>query len=390
MKILQITPTFIPSRFGGVSLFYNLSRNLVKRGHEVVVYTTDIRDRYSRLSDIQGGRDIDGIKVYYFRNISNSLATRYRLAVPKGMYGAVREQINNFDIIHLHNVRAFQNIIVHHYARKYNIPYVLQARGSLITFFYKGWQKKIFDVIWGHRILKDAAKLVALTPIEAEQYRSMGISEGKIEIIPNGIELSEFENLPERGKFRRKYGLSDDQRIILYLGRIHKIKGLDLLVRASSDLSRFLNNIKLVIAGPDDGYLSSLRKLIADLGISNEVLFTGHLCGEDKVAAYVDADVFVLPSTYEIFGNVVLEACACGTPVIVTDRCGIANAVDGQAGLVVPYDKDQLRDALSHVLGDEKMRLQFGEKGKLLVRENFNWEKIVERIEDIYKRCKSQ
>ncbi len=385
MKILQVTPTFIPSRFGGVSLFYNLSRNLVKRGHEVVVYTTDIRDRYSRLSDIQGGRDIDGIKVYYFRNISNSLATRYRLAVPKGMYGAVREQINNFDIIHLHNVRAFQNIIVHRYARKYNIPYVLQARGSLITFFYKGWQKKIFDVIWGHRILKDAAKLVALTPIEAEQYRSMGISEDKIEIIPNGIELSEFENLPERGKFRRKYGLSDDQRIILYLGRIHKIKGLDLLVRAFAELSQPLNSFKLVIAGPDDGYLPSLKKLIADLEISNEVLFTGHLYGEDKVAAYVDADVFVLPSTYEIFGNVVLEACACGTPVIVTDRCGIADAVGGQAGLVVLYDKDQLRDALFHMLNDDKMRLQFGEKGKLLVRENFNWEKIAKQMEGVYQ-----
>ncbi len=390
MKILQITPTFIPSRFGGVSLFYNLSKNLVKRGHQVVVFTTDIRDRYSRLSDIQGDRDIDGIKVHYFKNISNSLATRYRLAVPKGMYGAVREQINNFDIIHLHNVRAFQNIIVHRYARKYNIPYVLQARGSLITFFYKGWQKKIFDVIWGHRILKDAAKLVALTPIEAEQYRSMGISEDKIEIIPNGIELSEFENLPERGKFRRKYGLSDDQRIILYLGRIHKIKGLDLLVSAFAELSKPLSSVKLVIVGPDDGNLSPLKKLIADLEIGDEVLFTGHLYGEDKVAAYVDADVLVLPSTYEIFGNVVLEACACGTPVVVTDRCGIAGVVDGQAGLVVPYDKDRLRDALLQMLSDDKMRLQFGEKGKLLVRKQFNWEKMARRIEDIYKRCISQ
>jgi len=362
----------------------------VRRGHEVVVYTTDIKDRYSRLADIQGGRDMEGIKVYYFRNISNSLATKYRLAVPRGMSVAVEREISNFDIIHLHNVRTFQNIIIHRYARKYHIPYVLQARGSLVTFFYKGWQKRIFDVIWGRRILKDATKLVALTPIEAEQYRNMGISEDKIEIIPNGIELSEFANLPERGRFRRKHGLGDDQRIILYLGRIHKIKGLDLLVRAFAELSRPSNSVKLVIAGPDDGYLPPLRKLIANLGISNEVLFTGHLYGEDKVEAYVDADVFVLPSTYEIFGNVVLEACACGTPVIVTDRCGIASAVDGQAGLVVPYDKDQLRDALSHMLSDDKMRLQFGEKGKLLVRERFSWEKIAERIEDIYKRCKSQ
>ena len=80
MRILQVTPTFMPSNFGGISLFYNLSKNLTKRGHEVVVYTTDIKDRYSRLAEIQGGRNIDGIKVWYYRNISNTLATKYHVA----------------------------------------------------------------------------------------------------------------------------------------------------------------------------------------------------------------------------------------------------------------------------------------------------------------------
>jgi len=387
MKVLQVTPTFIPSRFGGVSLFYNLSKNLIKRGHEVIVFTTDIKDRYSRLSNLQS-RDIDGIKVYYFRNISNLLATRYRLAFPRGMSVAVKKEISNFDIIHLHNVRTFQNVIIHHYARKYNVPYVLQAHGSLVTFFYRGWQKRIFDAIWGRRILKDATKLIALTPIEAEQYRSMGVSEAKIEIIPNGIDLAEFENLPERGEFRAKHGLDKEQKIILYLGRIHKIKGLDLLARAFADLSKSLNNVKLVIAGSDDGYLPSLKKLVADSGMTGKVLFTGLLYGQEKLEAYIDADVYVLSSFYEIFGITVLEALACGTPVIVTDRCGIANVVDGQAGLVVPYEKDQLRDGLLHMLNDERMRLQFGEKGKSLVREKFDWEKIVEQIENTYQGCR--
>ncbi len=387
MKILQIMPTFIPSRFGGISVFYNLSKNLVKRGHEVVVFTTDIKDRYSRLSNIEGGRDIDGIKVYYFKNVSNSLATKHRLSVPKGMTAAIKRRISNFDIIHLHNVRTFQNVIIHHYAKKYDIPYVVQARGSLLTFFHKGWQKRIFDVIWGHGILEDASKLIALTPIEAAQYRNTGINEGKIEIIPNGIDLSEFNNLPERGEFRRKYGLGDNQRIILFVGRIHKAKGLNLLVRAFAELSRLLENIKLVIVGPDDGYLPSLKKLIADLEISNELLFTGYLDGEDKVEAYVDADVFVLPSIYEIFGNVVLEACACGTPVVITDHCGIADAIDGQAGLVVPYDKKALGKAILEILSDEKRRQEFGERGKSLIRQQFDWLKIAEQIEHTYASC---
>ncbi len=385
MRILQVTPTFMPSNFGGISLFYNLSKNLTKRGHEVVVYTTDIKDRYSRLTEIQGGRNIDGIKVCYYRNISNTLATKYRLSVPRGMSLAIRRKINSFDIIHLHNFRTFQNILIHHYAKKYDIPYVLQAHGSLTTFFHKRWLKRIFDVIWGRRILKDVSKVFALTPIEAEQYKNMGVSEHKIEIVPNGLDLSEFDNLPERGEFRTKYGLDANQKIILFLGRIHRIKGLDLLIKVFSDLAKFLDDVKLVIAGPDDGYLTSLKKLVADSEISEKVLFTGPLYGQEKLKAYVDADVYILPSFYETFPMTLLEAMACGTPVIVTDRCGIVDVINGQAGLVVPYDKDQLRDALLHMLSDDQMRLRFGEKGKLLVREKFNWEKITEQVEGVYR-----
>jgi len=146
-----------------------------------------------------------------------------------------------------------------------------------------------------------------------------------------------------------------------------------------------LSDVRLVIVGPDDGYLPSLKKLIADLKISTKVLFTGPLYGQEKLKAYVDADVYVLPSSYEIFGITVLEACACGAPVVVTDRCGIADVIDGQAGLVVAYDKEQLQHALLHMLDDDKMRLRFGEKGKLLVREKFNCENIAEQVERVYK-----
>jgi len=203
--------------------------------------------------------------------------------------------------------------------------------------------------------------------------------------VPNGIDLFEFDNLPKRGEFRRKYGLGSDQKIILYLGRIHKIKGLDLLAKA---FAQVLNDfdVKLVITGPDDGYLPTLIRLIKELEIEEKVLFTGPLYGEDKLEAYVDADVYVLPSFYEIFGITVLEALACGTPVIVTDRCGLADVINGQAGLVVPYDKEQLQHALLNMLGNVKMRQQFGEKGKLLVCEKFDWEKIAEQVESVYIR----
>lgn len=307
--------------------------------------------------------------------------------ITPGMVVQVKKAIKNFNIVHMHNYYTFQNVIVHHYVKKHDIPYVLQAHGSVATYFERGSLKRIFDAIWGYAILKDASKLIAATPTEAERYKSMGVSEDKIEIVPNGINLAEFENLPQRGQFRRKYGLDDAQKVVLYLARIHKIKGPDLLAEAFAELSKDVGDAKLVIAGPDDGYLAALKELIRELKIEEEVMFTGPLYGRDKLGAYVDADVYVLPSVYETFPVSVLEACACGTPVIVTDRCGIADVIDGQVGLVVPYYKEQLQHALLYMLGDNKIRLQFGEKGKLLVHEKFNWQKITEQVENIYSNC---
>ncbi len=375
MKILHVTQFFSPVHGGSAEVPYHLSKELAKRGHEVTIYTSDYKLSQDYISSIPS------VEVHPFKTWS-SWANLY---VTPGIINRAREETRHFDIIHMHNYRSFQNLVIAHYARKYGIPYVLQAHGSATTFFQKGILKRIFDTIWGYRILKDASRVIAVTKIEAEQYRSMGVGEDKIEVVPHGIDLPEFDNLPKRGGLRKKYGLDNSQRIILYLGRIHKTKGLDLLTRAFAGLSEKLDDAKLVIVGPDGGYLSSLKKLIADLEISDKVLFTGPFYGQEKLSAYVDADVYVLPSSYEIFGITVLEAMACSIPVVVTDRCGIADVINGQAGVAVSYDKDELSNAILRMLSDEKMRREFGERGKLLVRDKFNWEKIAERIETAYK-----
>jgi len=390
MRILQVTLSFKPSwEAGGVTkVAYGISKRLAEQGHNVTVYTTNM---ILRELDVEANRpiDLEGMRVYYFANLRKYLSTRIP-PIPYYLPLIAKKEVKQFDIIHIHDHRTLLAATIHHYAKKYNVPYVLQAHGSLTTFFQKGWLKKIFDVIWGYGILKDASKVIAITKEEVEQYKSMGISEDKIAIIPHGIDLSEFDNLPQRGEFKRKYGLNDNQRIIFYLGRIHKTKGLDLLTKAFADLSEEIDNARLVIAGPSDGYLSPLRQLIKELHIGEKILITGPLYEREKLKAYVDADICVLPSSYEIFGMTILEACACGTPVVLTDRCGIAEAVNnGQAGLVVPYDKEQLQYAIQHMLSDDKMRLQFSEKGKLLVREKFNCEKMAEQIESVYKGVKS-
>ena len=374
MKILQVTNLFSPLHGGTAEVPYQLSKELAKREHQVTIYTSDFRLKRDYLVHIPE------VKVHAFSSWVNLAGFQ----VTPGITSKAKEEIKSLDVIHLHNYRTFQNVVVHHYARKYGIPYVIQAHGSLTTFFQKRWLKRIFDTVWGYGLLRDAAKVIAVTLTEAEQYKSMGISEDRIKIVPNGINLSEFENLPQRGEFRRKYGLDPNLKIVLYLARINKIKGPDLLVRSFAELSGEMTDVKLVIAGPDDGYLPILKKLLKELGVEEKVIFTGPLYERDKLEAYTDADVYVLPSRYETFPITVLEVCACGTPVIVTDRCGIADVIDGQAGLVVKHDKDQLRDTILHLLSDDALRRELGEKGKILVREKFNWEKITEQVESVY------
>ena len=392
LKILQVIPYFFVDWVGGkegkpVETVYGLSKALVERGREVSVYTTDA---FNKTGETPKNKTLDlkGIKVREFKSLGSRTGPINHLRVSPAMIPVMRGEAKAFNIIHLGEYPTFQNIVVHHYAKKYHIPYVLQAHGSIPKVDRGGFKwllRCLYDILFGYRLLKDASKVIALTQTEAEQYKSMGVSEDKIEIVPNGIDLSEFDNLPQKGVFRRKYGLYNDEKMILFLARINKIKGLDLLVRAFADLTKESNDVKLVIVGPDDEYLPALKELIRELGIQEKVLLPGPLYGREKLQAYVDADVYVLPSSYEIFGITILESCACGTPVVVTDRCGIADIIDGQAGLVVPYDKDQLANAILNILSDEKKRREFSEKGGLLVREQFNWEKIAGQMEGIYQ-----
>ncbi len=373
MKILEVTPFFSPVHGGSAEVPYQLCRELSKRGHQVTVYTSDFR---------LGPDYIGSIPLATVLPFKTRLSCASFTVTPD-MVNRAREDLARFDIVHLHNYRTFQNMVAHHYAVRYGVPYVLQAHGSAATFFQKAWLKRTFDTFWGRGILNDASRLIAVTTAEAEQYQGLGASKDKTVIVPHGIDLSQFDHLPERGAFRKKYALGEGQRIVLFLGRLDRTKGVDLLVRAFASLSKE-HKARLVIAGPDFGYLKTVRRLVHRLRVEEKVLFTGPLYGRDKLEAYVDADVCVLPSRYEIFGLTILEACACGTPVIISDRCGLADAVRGRAGLVIPGDVESLHSAIETMLNDDAARRKFGETGRRLVQDGFGWEQVAARVEKLY------
>ena len=382
---MQVIPYFYPAwSYGGPPRsVYGLCKELVKRGHEVTVFTTDALDGRNRIKE---KREItDGIEIRRFRNLNNYIAYRHRIFLSPGIINAMREDLKKYDVVHLNEFRTLQNLLAHHYAMKYEVPYIVQPRGSVVNILAKQRLKSLFDVMGGRTLLKDATRLIALAPLECTQFISYGVGEEKIEVVPNGIDLTEYQDLPAKGGFRQKHGLESNHKVILFLGRVHKIKGIDLLIKAFGGIAGEFNDARLVIAGPDDGYLPALVNLVGELKLEEKVIFTGPLYGEQKLAAYVDADVYTLTSLYESFGVSVFEALACGTPVVVTDRCGIADIIKNKGGLVVPYEAAPLKDALRQMLEDDSKRQQYGMDGQALVRGKYGWGAIAERMEGVYK-----
>lgn len=378
MKILHVIPYFTPKRGGDVNVCYNLSKQLVKRGHEVTIITTDFELDKGFVKSIEK----EGVIVIPFHCIANIRLFLFSPSMKKWL----NTNLRHFDLVHMHDFRSYQNKIVHFYAIKYNIPYILQAHGSVLPFFQKKRLKTFFDQFFGYAILKNTSKVIALTNTEVEQYKKMGVDGNKIEVVPNGIDLSEYNALSERGEFRRKHWIKYDEKIILYVGRLHRSKGIDLLVKAFSEISKELGDVRLVLVGPDDGYKSVLENLIQELKVMDKVLFTGFVTKDEKISAFVDADVFVTPS-FSGFPVTFLEACACNTPIITTNNGDELDWIHNKVGYVVEYDKDLLRDSIFKVLSDEELRRKFGLEGKQLIRECFEWSSIIKKIEKVYERC---
>lgn len=398
MKILHVAHFFYPclSAGGVVNASYQIASNQSKDNDVKVISSDSCKERLK----FPNGRydvDVDGIKVDYFKNLSNGFKLKTMLDTPLAAPFKIRKDIKDYDIVHIHEHRQTLAIIASYFARKNNIPYIVQAHGSVLPFFQKEVLKNLFDKVFGFKILHNASCVFALTEVEKEQYLKMGVDEERIEIVPLGINLEEYENLPSFGKFRSKFNIAENDKLILFVGRIHEIKGLGLLIDAFNDLinQNYEKNsledtgghsIKLAIVGPDDGYLTELEDKIKEYSLEENVIITGPLYKEEKQEALVDCDLFVMPSKYESFTTSGLEAMACSKPLVLTKNNHIHDWVDGNVGLACEDNKDSLREAIEKVLFDEELSQIFAENGRKLINEKYNWDIINDQILEIYRK----
>ncbi len=297
--------------------------------------------------------------------------------------------MRGFDLVHFYGLYDLIGPAVGIVCRSQGIPYIIEPMGMYHPIDRGFWLKRMWHRLVGSAFWRNAAQIVATSEMEQQELLAADVPPGKLVVRYNGINLSEFADLPARGTFRAKWHIPPQEPLILFLGRLIPRKGADILIEAFA--SSCPKSGHLVIAGPEGerGYRAYLEERARNSGVESRVTFTGPLYDADKLAILADSDLFVLPSRYENFANAPAEAIACGIPVIITNACGIRSLVDGRAGLVIPPDKGALAESLGTLLNDMRLYAQF-KASCPEVADELGWSRLTEQMEGYYGLAMAQ
>jgi glycosyltransferase involved in cell wall biosynthesis len=385
MKVLHVAQALARS-FGGVqTVLHDLSRAQRRAGLEVDVVSTNV-DAPNGVLPVIPNQFIgeDGVRFRYssvqFRPLLFSLDLKRYLD----------RYVASYDIVHVHGMYRFPQTYAAYRARIQRVPYIIRVHGSLDPYLYSKssrsvWLKRIYENWFDLPNLNAAGAIAYTAEEERERAAFLGLR-GPSFVVPNGLDWEQYGGLPSRGALRARWGLRGEPTV-LFLGRLHFKKGLDLLIPAFEALRGTVRDAQLVIAGPEnDDYGSKVRAWVRERALDHVVHFVGPLTGADVVQAYVDADVFCLPSYTENFGMTVAEAMACALPVVISDQVNIYTEVArAGAGLVTHCDATEVAEALRVLLRDPGCRRRMGEAGRSLVQERYTWPVIVDSLTREYE-----
>lgn len=388
MNILHVTLGFYPANgWGGpVKVVYDNGRELVRRGHRVTVYCTNLLDKKNRIGTGTFEREVASMRVVYHDtwHIRWWPGTLGPFWLP-GLSAYLSREIRGYDVIHLNGYRSPMLIQVARVARRAGVPIVTQPHGTLPIVVNSFLAKRLYDLVLGSMETDGISALIALQESERQQALAHGVGAERIEIIPNGIDTEERQHVPERGSFRRNHGLDLKRPLILFLARINKKKGTDMLIEAFARLED--SNAQLAVVGPDDGQLAEVQKLIQQYNLEKRVILPGLLSGPDVLSAFQDADLFVLPCRTDTFPVTMMEACLMGTPMVITDRCEIAYLVRDRVADVVPFDTDAFAAAIHRLLNDRERYDRYRANCEEMVAETFSVKAVAARLEALYQRA---
>ncbi|MFA6473942.1 MAG: glycosyltransferase [Patescibacteria group bacterium] len=390
MRILLVTPYFAPAwSFGGpVKVVHDLSKELVSRGHQVTVITTDVLSRGKR--NEKRNDLIHGVEVIYFKNVSNYLAFHFNFYFPFSLKSWLSRNIKRYDIIHCHDVFNWLNVHVARKAMESQIPFVVQPHASLDKIRMNAGPRFIkFLFLKFYPYILSSAKAI-ITSNEHEKSvlfsRQVKQPEQKLFVVPNAVSEEQISKPHHSESFRARQGLQANEKVIIYFGRFQAIKGLDITIRALALLKGF--PYKFILIGRDEGMLPRLTTLAAELGIREKLIILEPLF-RDKLVEYLsNADLFVLNSKSEGKPLAIMDACAAGLPVIISPGCNMPEVGRYGAGIVLEDNTPQATaSAIQRFFSDEKLQMDMRIKCHELIKRQFNLRIIVDQYISIYKQC---
>jgi len=371
MRVLQVTSYFYPHVGGLETYVYNLSKHLVKRGHEVVVYT-------SNLPKSKHYEVFDGLEIRRFNAFTKPLGNPFTLGMFKSLLN-----VKGFDIVHAHDEHAFTANLAALTRLINGKPIVISSHGRLS---YDYWLGKLLLFLYERTAmrltLKGAQAVIVLSGSDKEYLSRFGIDPQKIRVIPNALTPFQSNLYPVKEGPEKEYGF-EGKHLILYVGQLLRRKGVQYLIDALPKISSAIKDVRLAIVGDGD-YKGELMKRVRACKVQGFVDFLGRISNEKLVQMYSKCDVLVLPSLAEGVPNVILEAMSRGKPVIATQIPGITDYFQETAYLVKPSDAESLSEAVIDVLSNNYVAENLGKKGQALLENNFTWSKVADSVLELY------
>ena len=379
MKILQVSIVYFPEfEFGGPPRkIHALSRGLQRRGHDVSVATMCARQPRAR-----GSAVIDGVGVRYVPWVG-----RGNVRVPTSSR-ELEDGIAWADVVHLYGLFNLLCPLANQQASRMMRATVLEPLGMYLPLVGKTKMKALYNRLFTRRLVRDCRRLIAASSLEAQQFRGLA-PEWKIALRPNIVEDIDMPRPDAADAFRERLGITSGFKVILFVGRISPVKNLEVLLKAFDASQQ--NDAVLLLAGPslEPAYERRLLRLVATLGSGQRILFPGPLHGQERAEALAAAELFVLPSVFESFGNSAVEAVRAGVPVLLSETCGVAPWLAGRAGLSVPPTVEGLARGIATLLRDGAERARLTAQRDAAVAE-LSEEKILDLTEQIYGEVLSE
>jgi glycosyltransferase involved in cell wall biosynthesis len=355
-RILRVIPRYAPAwRYGGsVRFSYDLDVALMERGIEITVYTSDQIDEHQRSP--RRFERIGGIDVHRFPNPVNYLASQaaWLGLYPRGLRQALLDTVGQFDLVHVAEARGAHARWAFDAAGGADVPVAWSPLGGLAPGVgIRKPYRRAYDVVHDTpALVRQARVLIAQSGHEAGIFQSLGAVPAQIANIGLGVDARWFRSLPARGQFRHTVGLDDRAPLVMFIGRLHPTKGLDVLLKACAIARRSYPSLQIVLIGWDHGAMRTVQRVSRALGLERAVRVLPPVFELGRIQAYVDADVFaVAATTYEETSLAALEAVACGTPCVLTRQCEIPG-LDAGGGLVTDCEPQAFAAGLSAVLDD--------------------------------------